>query len=629
MCGICGIVSLDGAPRRGEELRPMLSALAHRGPDGEGIWTDAGATLGHRRLSIIDLQGGAQPMANEDGSVVVTFNGEIYNHREIRERLAGKGHQFKTRSDTEALIHLYEDEGAAMVGRLRGMFAFAIWDANRRRLFCARDRLGEKPLFYSVSGGRLVFASEIKAILALGGAAFTVDREAIDSYLAVLHTVGERTAVREIARLAPGHTLLLENGAVRTAAYWRPPLGAHEDRTPEQWVELVRAATDRAVSRQLEADVPLGVFLSGGWDSSTVAAAAARHGSAPLRTFSIGFGQRDDETPFARAMANHVGANHTELHSGWKLEETLARLQRIYDEPFADSAAVPMLDLCREASRHVKVVLGGDGGDEIFGGYGRYLDARALMQPAANTTFDLRRRLARASARASRWPLFRRLRRFEERRPSVDFSNRYLAIFGQPYCGAGLRKRLLGWGLGPNDPTPHERLLLGRYDRLGAGFDDGDWCAAYDLGAYLPDDLLVKVDIAAMACGLELRSPLLDHELVELALSMPSAVRLPDGQLKGLFKKAVGDWLAPEVRSRTEKKGLGAPVAVWLADPTVKRLTGELLLAGDSPLHGLLDMEQVRAVHRRGAGRNWTDNYRVWQLLCLALWRIAYPEISA
>jgi len=627
MCGICGIVSIDGAPLTPAALGPMLKSLAHRGPDGEGTWCEGIAALGHRRLAIIDIQGGAQPMTNESGSVIVTFNGEIYNHREISDRLKAKGHVFKTRCDTEALVHLWEEEGTNMLSSIRGMFAFAIWDSKSRSLFCARDRLGEKPFYYCFLDGRFVFSSEIKGLLALGQNRFSINREAIDSYFAVLHTAGEQTAIRQIKRLPQGHSLLLKNGALTIKSYWVPPIGRHEQRPIKQWHEMIAQAVDRAASYQVESDVPLGVFLSGGWDSSTVAAAVSRHIEGTVRTFSIGFGRPDDETRFARAMAGRINATHTELASGLTLEEILLQLQRIYDEPFADSAAVPMIELCRAASQHLKVVIGGDGGDEIFGGYPRYLDVRRLLRRPRNIKEMLWKSANSPRWRTAKHPLISRILYPAGPEHSVLFNNPYLYIFGQPFIGAQARKKLLDFSQKPSEPTPHEQLLLSRFDKIEPHFDDYDLCALYDLNVYLPDDLLVKVDIASMSCGLELRSPLLDHELVELSLSVPSEVRMPGDLLKGLFRQAVGDWLADEVRNRQDKKGLGAPIEAWVARPEVQHRISDLVLSGSSPLQGLIDLDFARKICRKSVKSDYRQSYLAWQLMCLALWRIAYPGV--
>ena len=624
MCGICGIVSIESSSPETADLRPMLNAIAHRGPDGEGLWNDSTTILGHRRLAIIDLDGGQQPMKNEDGSVIVTFNGEIYNHHQLRDQLKKKGHQFKTRCDTEVLVHLWEEEGAGMASSLRGMYAFAIWDKNKKQLFCARDRLGEKPFYYCNIDGRFFFASEIKGILATGENRFHINRDGIDSYLAVLHTIGENTAIREIKRLLPGHTLMVEHGKIRTQSYWSASLGEREDYSVPEWKTKIAEAVERAAGYQTEADVPLGVFLSGGLDSSAIAAAFSKNIADPIKTYSIGFGQADDETPFAREMAEHIGADHTEMKSGENLWIKLDLMQRIYDEPFADSAAIPTLELCRAAVQHVKVIIGGVGGDELFGGYPRYLATKKMMDQG----YPFWKLSQKHSFRTPKHPVLSRMLSYWEATHSTEFSNPYLPFFGQPYIGAQIRKQLLGLDTNPTAPTPHESLLLERFDRVLPQFDDGDCCALYDIGAYLPDDLLVKVDLASMSVGLELRSPLLDHELVELALRMPSDVRLLGGQLKGLFRQAVGGWLVDSVLNRKDKKGLGAPVWVWMTNPNMKQLTKDLLLSSNSPLVGLVDMKSVQNLHNSYNANRFLKSYRIWQLVCLALWRKNYPGVN-
>ena len=376
MCGIAGILYTESDhPIDHRQLRQMAGAIAQRGPDTEGYWQAPGIGLAHRRLSIIDLAGGDQPLGNEDGSVQVVFNGEIYNYRELREELLAKGHQFRTRSDTEVLVHLYEEVGAELVNRLRGMFAFALWDANKRQLLLAHDRVGQKPLYVYRDRERLLFASELKAILAIADIDRTIDVAALEDYLTFGFIPGGRSIFHGIEKLPPAHVLTVSPDALGASArrYWTYPTSAPITRSVADWCEAIEAKINETVRLHLIADVPVGAFLSGGIDSSVVVATASTMVSQPLKTFSIGFGSTTDELPYARQVAERFGCEHHEEMVAADAAADLDDLVRYYDEPFADSSAIPTMRVSRLARQHVKVVLSGDGGDEAFGGYQRYV----------------------------------------------------------------------------------------------------------------------------------------------------------------------------------------------------------------------------------------------------------------
>ena len=406
MCGIAGIIYSDRSrPVELRLLEAMGDAIAHRGPDGEGFWMEPGVGLAHRRLSIIDLEGGSQPLGNEDGSIQIVFNGEIYNYEELRRELEARGHRFRTRSDTEVLVHLYEERGPDVVERLRGMFAFAIWDQNEKRLLLARDRLGLKPLYVYRDREKLVFGSEIKAILAVPGVPRTVDPGALEDYLAYGMVPGVRTIFRAIEKVPPAHVLVAGPGHLLASArrYWRLRMEPDPHPTAEEWVEAIRAKIAEATRLHMIADVPVGAFLSGGIDSSLVVANAAGATAGVLRTFSMGFDEeRYSELPFARQVAARFGSLHTEELVTPDAASLIDELVHYYDEPFADSSAIPTFLVARLASRSVKVVLSGDGGDEAFGGYARY--AHDLKEAAVRRCLPAWFRRAALGPLARIWP---------------------------------------------------------------------------------------------------------------------------------------------------------------------------------------------------------------------------------
>ena len=600
MCGIAGVLYADPArPADGAVLKAMGDAIAHRGPDAEGFWSEPGIGLVHRRLAIIDLAGGDQPIGNEDDSVQVIFNGEIYNFQELRAGLEARGHRFRTRSDTEVLVHLYEEMGADLVGRLRGMFAFALYDRPRRRLVLARDRLGIKPLYVYRDAEKLLFGSELKAILAHPGVRRPVDAAALEDYLAFGMVPGRRSIFANVEKLPPAHVLVVEPGRLNSSPrrYWQLRIAVDPGRTADEWQEAVRAKLDETVRLHLIADVPVGAFLSGGLDSGIVVASAAGRTQGALQTFSIGFAEEEfSELPYARQVARRFGTAHTEEIVTPDAVALLDELTHYYDEPFADASAVPTYLVSRLAARSVKVVLSGDGGDEAFGGYARY--AHDLKEAA------LRRWLPGWFRRATLGPLARIW-------PKADWLPRPLRVktlltnlsreAGEAYantlsqCRPPLRRRLLAPDLAAAlDGHDPEHII--REAHAAAPADDalGGMIAA-DVATVLPDDFLVKVDRASMAHGLEARPPLLDHELLELAARIPSSFKVRGGQTKWILKQAYRQVLSDEVVFRP-KHGFDMPLDAWLRRP-LRGMFESAVLDGRARVAELVNQAVVRKLH--------------------------------
>jgi asparagine synthase (glutamine-hydrolysing) len=627
MCGIAGVMYADPArPVDRAVLRAQGAAIAHRGPDAEGFLEEPGLGLVHRRLSIIDLAGGDQPIGNEDGSVQVVFNGEIYNYQELRAGLETRGHRFRTRSDTEVLVHLYEEDGDNLVSRLRGMFAFALWDRRRRRLLLARDRLGIKPLYLYRDAGMLVFGSELKAILAHPGVPRRPDPAALEDYLAFGMVPGARSIFAGIEKLPPAHVLSAgpESLGAAPRCYWRLRLEPDPRPSAAEWQEAVRAKLAEAVRLHLIADVPVGAFLSGGIDSGVVVALGAAAASGPLQTFSMGFREeRFNELPYARQVAERFGTRHVEEVVTPDAAALVDELTRYYDEPFADASAVPTYLVARLARRSVKVVLSGDGGDEVFGGYRRY--AHDLGEAAVRRRLPgwFRRRvlgpLAGAWPRADWLPRPLRAKTLLTNlalEPGAAYANTLLR------CRPPLRRRLL---------APDVRARLNGHDpgavvRAGHAHAPADdalaGMLAADTAVLLPDDFLVKVDRASMAHGVEVRPPLLDHELFELAARIPSAFKVRRGETKWVLKEACRD-LLPAGVVRRPKQGFDVPLDAWFRGP-LRELFEDGVLGPGAPAAGLIDVAAARQVYRAHLAGTGRHGDVLWSLLMLARWAERY-----
>ena len=616
MCGIAGFLSADvTTPPSVEAVKTMCAQMTHRGPDQDGLLVSGPVALGHRRLSIIDLRPeGAQPMTNEDGTIAVVVNGEIYNFAELRSQLVAKGHHFKSRSDSEVCLHLYEELGIDFVERLRGMFALALWDSNAQRLVLARDRIGKKPLFYHVGPRGLAFASEVQALVASRLFAVEPDLDAIDAYLALQYVPAPESAFRHVQKLPPGHRLVATPGKVEPAkAYHQLRFDQLDCRSEGAIIERLRHELDEAVRIRMVADVPVGAFLSGGIDSSIVVALMARASSQRVKTFSVGFTEKDhSELPYARQVAELYHTEHHELSVVPDMTAVLPKLVRHYGEPFADASAVPTYYLCEHTRSLVTVALSGDGGDEGFAGYNRYRYARiaraisALPGPTAQLVSSL---LSGVTL-----PRLQPVRDFG-RRLLLGEVTRYLGLIGHfPYDD---RQRIYSAAM--RERFSHDRVAE-RFERRIAGgtaLDAVSRLLELDTQTYLPDDILVKVDIASMAHSLEVRAPLVDQQLMCFVAGIPAKFKLKGLQQKALLKRAAEPWLPASILHR-KKQGFGLPIDRWMREDLAP-MAADLLLSPRSAQRGIFAPDAVRALigdHQRGESRG----LQIWNLLMLELW---------
>jgi asparagine synthase (glutamine-hydrolysing) len=618
MCGIAGKVT-GGEPVSPELIGRMCDAIRHRGPDGEGIHVEGPVGLGMRRLAIIDLVTGGQPLVSEDGKVIAVFNGEIYNHLELRAELESRGHSFRGHSDGETIVHLYEEHGPECVTHLAGMFAFALWDERERRLLLARDRVGKKPLFYARAGDALLFASEPRSILLDPSVPRDVDRRALDAFLVNQYVPHDLCAFQALSKLAPATTLLWRPGEEpRLSRYWSLEYEPKDEMPVAEAEERLREAILEATRARLMSDVPLGAFLSGGVDSSVVVAAMAMTSADPVRTFSVAFpGTEVDESPHARAVAERYGTDHTELAVGPPEASLLPRIAWHFGEPFADPAALPTFQLAELTRRHVTVALNGDGGDESFAGYRRYWQL-ARTRSADALPAGLRRALARGAERVAggtegRSPLPRAARLAA--RLALPPARRYADLFR--YFSDADRDRLytpeFRAGLGSSNPLCHvEAAWNGR-----AGLAAVDRLMAVDLDTYLCDDLLAKVDVTSMANSLEVRSPLLDHRLMELAATMPVRRKLRGTEGKILLRDAVREWLPDGILDRP-KQGFAVPLEGWLRGE-MRALPEEVLLDPAATARGIFRPDAVQGlIAEHHEGRDRAD--QLWAMINLELW---------
>jgi asparagine synthase (glutamine-hydrolysing) len=617
MCGIAGIFDLAGGPVHAEEVRSMCAALVHRGPDGEGTYLGRGVGLGMRRLSIIDLETGDQPVRNEDGSVWVVFNGEIYNYRELREQLEARGHHFYTHTDTEVIVHLYEERGTRCVDSLRGMFAFAVWDERAGQLMLARDRLGIKPLYYGMLGDRLVFGSELKALLALPEARRDVDWRAFTHFLTFLSTPGDQSILRGIQKLPPAHVLVATaGGEPRVERYWSVSFEPERGRSEEWFTGRLRELLDESVRLHMISDVPLGAFLSGGIDSSSVVASMAGHSSQPVRTFSIGFADADfSELPYARRVAEAFHTEHRELILEPASLGVLDDLVWHLDEPFGDSSAIPTYMVSKLAAEHVKVVLSGDGGDELFAGYDKY-QVEGRERKWRFVPRPVRRLLARVMAAM---PARVRGRNYL-RHMALPGIERYLdaeTLFRQEERADLVRPEIRELILAYDPWEESRRLLRG---------SQGHWLSALqslDLHTYLPLDILTKVDRMSMAHSLETRVPLLDHRLVEFAATVPPELQLRGGTTKYLFKQALRPVLSPDILARP-KRGFAIPLRRWFG-AGFDELLYDVLLSDTVRRRGIFDVAALERRLRNGR-RDGDLGLDLWTLLAFELWCRTFLE---
>jgi asparagine synthase (glutamine-hydrolysing) len=623
MCGIYGIKEFDHPER---PLSPLLDRMGgvieHRGPDDSGHYTSRGVGIGMRRLSILDLTGGHQPISNEDGTIWLVLNGEIYNFKQLRASLEQNGHIFRTRTDTEVIVHLYEQVGLDVFKHLRGMFAIALWDQRNERLLLARDRIGEKPLYIRQEPGRLLFASEMKSILQLEDVPRRLDLQALREYLAIGYVPAPLSLLQGIRKLEPGHFLVVEKNRIEDRQYWEVGCQHEEKRSEEEWIECIREKLLETVHLQMVSDVPLGAFLSGGIDSSTIVSLMARFSKHPVKTYAIGYGSDHsyyDELPHARTVAKAFGTDHHEIIVHPKMSELLPKLVWHLDEPIADSACMTTYLVSKLARESVTVILSGVGGDELFGGYRRYLgdDIRRWYQWVP---FTLRQKLL--SAIVNRLPQDRHSTlknyaryaaafiRTAEQNPAERYTS-YVTLFStdvQRELFAGLSNRQNGCA----------SEALQKYFALFAGPDTLNQTICVDLKTSLPDDLLALTDRMSMAASIECRAPLVDFELIELAGRLPSSLKVHNLKLKYLFKKAVAPWLPAEIIKR-KKRGFGAPVGAWLRKE-LRPLVNDCLSREQVERRGLFQwhvIQKMLAAHQNEQS-DYTDH--IFALLMLEIW---------
>ncbi|MDO9518777.1 MAG: asparagine synthase (glutamine-hydrolyzing) [Pseudohongiella sp.] len=612
MCGIAGIVGVSGQPVYHGEIKAMCDAILHRGPDDDGYFVDGPAGLGMRRLSIIDVNSGHQPAWNETNDICVVLNGEIYNYRELRLELMSKGHIFKSGSDTEVIVHLYEEMGEDCLHQLRGMFAFAIWDKTKQILLLARDRLGIKPLYYAEANGRLLFASEMKALLQLPDIKKELNWESVNYLFSFLSTPGDESILKGVHKLQPGHYLRVCQGKpVENIQYWDVQFTPDTIRSEQDTVGILREKLQEAVRYCMVSDVPVGAFLSGGLDSSSVVAMMSREQRAPVKTFSIGFPEPAyDETAYARQVASVMGSEHHELMLDADVAGQMQKLAWFLDEPFGDSSAIPTYMVSQLASGHVKVILSGDGGDEIFAGYDKYMVERKER-----------------SRDAIPQPLRKMIGAFAEHLPEGTKGRNYLrhlALSGKHrYLDAsslfGVSQKS---SLFTADFSRQIRATDSwcRASELLANSGDSHWLSSlqyHDLKTYLPLDILTKVDRMSMANSIEVRVPLLDHKLVEFAATIPADMKIKQGRTKHIFKEAMRGILPDELIDR-RKQGFAVPLGHWFRGQ-LNSFVRELLLSERSLSRGIFNasyIEKIIALHDRGRPMD----QHLWVLISFELW---------
>jgi asparagine synthase (glutamine-hydrolysing) len=622
MCGICGIFEHERREVFPQQLLERMNhTIIHRGPDDGGVYLGEGLGFGFRRLSIIDVAGGHQPITNEDGTLWVMLNGEIYNYPELRSELEAKGHRFSTHSDTETIVHLYEECGEQCFARLRGMFAIALWDAQERRLLLARDRVGKKPLFYSADPHRVVFGSELKALLAAGGISKDIDTHGLSDYFSLGYIPAPKTIYRAVRKLRPGHYLVAERGQVRESSYWDLSFAETDECKEEEWCERIRHGLCEATSIRLMSDVPLGAFLSGGVDSSGVVAMMSHLMNHPVTTCSIGFEEEAyDEADYARVIARRFSTDHHEQVVRPDATTIVDRLAWHFDEPFADSSAIPTYYVSSVARQHVTVALGGDGGDENFAGYRRYVFDRMENHLRSFAPYSLRRaifgplgRLYPALAWAPR--MFRGKATFQSlaRTPLEGYFNS-VSIFRSAEKA--------------NIFTPEFRAALADYESISvfrehydrAGTDDPLSRIQYvDIKTYLTDDILTKVDRASMAVSLEVRAPILDHKFMELIARIPSSLKLRGRQTKYIFKKALENTLPKEILYR-QKQGFAIPLDQWFRGELKEMAHAAIFDSSD----GVLNQRFLRKIWDQHQNKSYDRSSHLWAVLMYRKWQKAF-----
>jgi asparagine synthase (glutamine-hydrolysing) len=619
MCGIAGRINASGQPVEAAEIHAMCDTIVHRGPDDEGVYVSGAVGLGMRRLSIIDLSGGKQPIHNEDRSIWVVLNGEIYNFPELRAELESGGHHFYTHSDTEVIVHLYEDHGSKCVEKLRGMFAFALYDERQRQLLLARDRLGKKPLYYSLrDDGSFLFGSEIKALLAIAPDLDKPDLNGILSYFCFGYVPDPASAFKEVRKLPPGHLLRLRDGVANVQCYWDlSNFGTYSPASEEHCLEEMESVLSDAVRMRLISDVPLGAFLSGGVDSSLVVAMMARHSSRPVKTFSIGFTSADfDESGYARLLSSRFGTEHRELRLEPDFQDSLPQLLASMDEPFADSSLLPTYHVSRLARQHVTVALSGDGGDEMFAGYDRYGIAlcrrswdrlpqwaghfyRKSLYPAMPASLPGRRFFYNASLPTGL--------RYIDSVSYISAQQRDSSLFSKEFMGEVRELR-----------APEN--LFGGYLDATSRADELSRLQYLDIKTYLPGDVLTKVDRMSMAVSLEVRCPLLDHVWVEYAASLSPEWKLRAGQQKYILKKLAEKIGVPREVLYRRKQGFAVPLVHWMRNQFRQDLL-HLLVEPQTIQRGYFSRAGVERMIREHTSGKRDHSGELWVLLVFELWQ--------
>ncbi len=612
MCGISGIATFNESGVPEGLIRNINGALRHRGPDDEGYFHggDRKVILGHRRLSIIDIASGRQPIFNEDGQVVVIFNGEIYNYRELRDELKKKGHVLATQSDTEVIVHLYEEMGHDCVNQLRGMFALAVWDGRKEELFLARDRVGKKPLYYVFANGVLYFASEIQALYEIPEIPKEIDYCAIDQYLTYSYIPSPSSIYKAIRKLPPAHRLVFNENGVTVTRYWKPDYHRKASFAYEEAKEELVRILSEAVKLRLVSDVPLGAFLSGGVDSSAIVALMSRLSDRPVKTFSIGFPDEEyNELSYAKEVATLYRTDHHEFIVEPNRLEILSDIVRHYGEPYGDSSAIPTWYLSQLTRQHVTVALNGDGGDELFGGYPWY----RVIHGFNRVSNPISRWMAHFFLSIGKNHLPRRVQRGFELLGETD-RHRFQSL--RSFVNARDRESLYHEQFRRRLTAGAEEYLSKLYDESIP--DDYDRALCEDFLSYLPEDLLVKVDRASMAHGLECRSPFLDHELVEFSCGLPSAWKIHGGKTKKILKESVKEWFPKGFVDRP-KMGFSVPIGKWFREE-LKPFISEQLISGSLSRMELLESRSIKkmlAEHFDGVRDHET---RIWNILMLSLW---------
>lgn len=621
MCGITGFVNANGAAADRELLGAMNHAIIHRGPDEDGFYIHENVGLAMRRLSIIDLASGQQPIFNADKTKAIVFNGEIYNYQELRDDLLKRGHALYTKSDTEVVLHLYDEYGVESLQHLRGMFAIAIWDTVDRSLFLARDRVGKKPILYShQQNGDLIFGSEFTAVLKHPAVAREVDYEAIDSYMSYLCVPAPQTAFKAIRKLEPGHWLKWKNGSIETRRYWLPDFSKKIKISETEAIEETTRILRESTKLRMISEVPLGAFLSGGVDSSAVVALMAQESSTPVKTFSIGFEEQDfSELKYAKRVAEHVGAEYNEFIVRPNALEILPTIVEHYGEPYADSSAIPTYYVSKETRKHVTVALNGDGGDESFAGYERYMAMevaelyRSIPRPLRKAFIEGPINLLPSSE--FKKTLIRDVQRFftSANEEVKERYFRWMSVF-KPAVKPDMYTEDFSSAVAGQKTSD----VLDRWLDLTDGLGILDRTLLTDQMTYLPNDLLVKVDIASMANSLEARSPFLDHKLIEFAASLPENLKMNKFRTKSLLKKVAANLVPREVVYR-RKMGFGVPVGRWLRSEMKDFLRG-ILLSERSLNRGIIKPEvMTRYVDEHIAGK-FDHSFQVWSFLMMELW---------